>query len=139
MSDFQGFLLFPQTALRICPIFCIVVEGNGAHYLSQTAFLKRFWITYHRGSSVKECCFVGIFSKIVLRLVHSCLLVRLVFLGHLYEFTFHLSLVYLPRASGYAYFFGRLRRHPTPVVFICLINFRITSCKRANILHGNRV
>ena len=31
---------FSKTTLRICPIFYMVVEGNGEYCLRQTAFLK---------------------------------------------------------------------------------------------------
>ena len=46
---FQGF--FYKSALRMLPIFCIIVEDNRVHRLSQIAFLK---------SSITEYC--GIFN-----------------------------------------------------------------------------
>ena len=58
---FKVFDSSSKTAVRICPIFCMVVEGNRAHCLSQTAFLKRFWITNCRGLSAKEWC-LGCYS-----------------------------------------------------------------------------
>ena len=56
---FWPFLLISS---RICSI-CMIELGNGAHCLSQTAFLKRIWITNYRGLSVKEWCLGGFSLK----------------------------------------------------------------------------
>ena len=68
---FFTFLAFsPKQLLRIFLIFCMGVEGNRAHCLSQVVFLKNFLIPNYRRLGVQKSVFdfFGLFSQTALKI-----------------------------------------------------------------------